>query len=228
MQVFNLGVPSYNTEDERLYLEESYDLYQPHLVFVQYMYGNDAHFKRRPRPETGLRRLPGVQALREIPPSSWAIGWLSRQEQRLRFLIQSRDGPTDEKELLQATTDRMLQTVYAPNAPGWVEVQEAMGGIVSFCRDRGIALVVGTFVDDMHLDPESRAILAPAFERIQKAMYARGVEHAIRLDEAYTEYVGREEVLWVRPDDVHWSPLAHELVAVFVADYVAEDGALPE
>ena len=221
VQVFNLGVPSYNTEDELLYLRESYDTYKPDLVILQYMYDNDSLFKPRPIPQVGWRHFALWQSLREIPPSSWAVHWIMRLVSRAQFALSTPPPPTDRHERLRAHTAEMLRTAYADDAPGWIEVQDAMKGIADFCHAHHVGLAMGIYLDDGDLDARSREIIEPAVDKIASAARARGIDHVLVLDAAWPDFAGHEAALWVTPYDMHWSPVAHQRVAALLSDYLS-------
>lgn len=220
VQVFNLGVPSYNTTDQAIYLEETFDRYQPDLVILQYMYSNDAVFKPRPAPRVGFRATWLWQALREIPPRSYAFTWVASRIKRLAFRFNDRDPVGDPLGALQAATEENLRRVYADDASGWVEARTSLRRIREFLDARSVPVVFTTHVHHVDMGAEFRALLAPVVSLLREAAREAGYEHFVLLDDAFRDLVGREIETFVRPTDPHWNALGHRRVARLLLDYL--------
>ena len=224
VQVFNLGVPSYNTMDQALFLEETFDLYKPHLVILQYMVNNDAVFKPRPSPPSGFRSSQWWRFLRDVPTRSFALAWTSHKIKQLLYNIQTEDAPP--LELLRSGVARRMQTEYGPNAKGWMEVQRAIGRIQRFLEKRNTPFVFAMNVNHMQLSAQAREILEPQIDLISETVRELGVSPALVIDDAFVGLAGRESELWVRPYDAHWNVLGHSLVAEFLFRHLSTNPQL--
>lgn len=225
VQVFNLGVPGYNTVDEALYLEEVFDTYRPDLVVLQYTQGNDAFVEPRPPVRTGLRSSRAWQALRELPPSSYVFTWTVRQVRRGHYLWTAQGQSDDPEQSFERELAR-LEASFAPDSPGWLASREALARMAGFCAGRGVPLVLVLYADANHLTAARRARLAPIAERITRAAHEAGIARVIPLEPAFVPYEGREVELRVRFDDGHWSALANRLVASEVAASLLREPAV--
>ena len=53
-----------------------------------------------------------------------------------------------------------------------------------------------------------------------------GGRRIVLLDDAFPGYAGREEDLYVRPNDPHWNDIGHDLAAAFLFDYLVANPEL--
>lgn len=225
VQVFNLGVPSYNTTDELIYLKEVFDLYKPHIVILQYMVMNDAICKPRPTPQLGIRRTKLWQALREIPMRSYAIAWIDRQIKLIIHRVDAGNVGLTPTQALREDVGRRLAHEYSDSAPGWQEAQTSLKQIVDYLQDRDAHFIFTMNVSHIYLADDQRVILKPLVTQITKALQEIGITSILVLDDAFRDYAGRERELFVRSDDAHWNAIGHDLVANLILERL-EQGAL--
>ncbi len=226
-QVFNLGVPDYNTVDEALLLEEMFEVYQPHLVILQFeMLGNDVVFKPRPEPQTGFRSSPLWQQLREIPGRSYALTWTTDRIYQVRFSLRRQSTSLDPLEKLRKSIAHRLEGEYAEGAIGWSAAQQAATQINNFLADRGVPFVFAISVNYTDMSEDAQQILQPLTDHVAGTIESLGISPVLIIDEAFAGYAGREPELFLGPDDDHWTVLGHSLVAEYLLSHLASDPQL--
>jgi hypothetical protein len=212
VQVFNFGIPSYNTAMEYRYMAERFAEFAPHLVMVQYTAENDSIDGGEP---SSIDRHLALRMLKDVARGSYSYEWLSRQWQTFKH---RRDVPTgDQKDhLLDAAAP-----LYADDYPGWVRAQQAFADFAAFCGEKRVPLLFAVYVNNSKLgasretDPMRRIT-----DKVMSSLEASGIEHVVLLDDAFRPYAGREPELWVTRDDRHFSKLAHELSAQVLFEYM--------
>lgn len=224
-QVFNLAVPSYNTMDQAIYLDEVFEIYKPDLVILQYMVNNDANPKQRPTAQRGFRNTRLWQSLREIPNSSYLLAWLNRNLSTLLFNVSS---ASSEESTFENQVTRLLESTYGSDAPGWIEVQSALERIQRNLDQQGVPLLFMMNVNHIYLEASERQILYPLIDRITRIVEDIGIKPVLIMDDAFPGLAGKEQELFVRPDDAHWSTDAHELLAIWLEDKLFELQLLEE
>jgi hypothetical protein len=212
VQVFNFSVPSYNTAMEYRYLQEAFDRFAPHLVVVQYTAENDAIDGGEP---SSINRLLPVRLLKDAARASYSYEWLSRKWQTIKHGRKVPDG--DQGLALLRSAD----SIYTDQYPGWVRTQAAFGDFARFCDERGVALLFAVFVNNMKIGAtRDEDPLYETTEKVLEALRKQAVEHVVLLDDAFRDFAGREPDLWVTAENRHFSPLAHELSARALLEYI--------
>ncbi|MEQ9449980.1 MAG: hypothetical protein RJQ07_00230 [Pseudomonadales bacterium] len=218
-QVFNFGVPNYNTVDEAIFLKEMFELYQPDFVILQFeMLGNDVAYKPHPLPQTGFRSTALWQQLRDIPRRSYVHYWTQRKTGELVFSYRRRHAPSDPLEKLQSSIEHRLHGEYAETAIGWLESQQALTQLNEFLAARKIPFMVAISVNFTDMSAEARNIIQPLTDQVSNKITGLGISPVVVIDEAFYGLAGRESELFLAPDDDHWTVFAHSQVADFLFD----------
>jgi hypothetical protein len=219
VQVFNFGIPSYNTVSEMLYLKDSYERFRPHLVIVEYTASNDTELKDPPGSAEGANQIAAVRRIKDLLRRLYSYNFLANKYYTLRYQIAYGQQIENAMEA-RVTHDERL---YEEDFQGWIEAKQAFREIVSFCDSKNVELVFAIVANTMQLaetfeDDPMHSIVT----RVVSAMEDAGARHIVMLDEAFRDYAGREALLHIRPDDAHFSPLANELVADALYRFVTE------
>ena len=151
-----------------------------------------------------------MRFLKDLLRYSYSYDWLAYRVQLLRHQWGLRDVEIDE-----ATTEASRRTLmYDEHARGWIECQRAIGVIADRARGRGAEVMFLVFANNVQLSASAEDdIWYPVLQRILLALDENGVHHRLVIDDVFRAHAGREQELWVRPDDSHFSVLAHELTA---------------
>ena len=208
VQVFNFGVPSYNTASEHQYLVEAFDRFSPNLVVVEFTASNDTIW------EGGLKSQSPAQVwLKDLIRWSYTYEWFSRKIHQLRYQM-SRDTKIGDREIFN-------QAVFADDYPGWRDAQNHITEMARFCRAKNVPLLFAIFANNGNLAPTAEGDrMYPVIQKIKVALRAAGVTHVVVFDDGFREYAGKEAALWVTPTDAHFSARAHELAANALLDHI--------
>ena len=83
IQLFNLGVPGYNTVFEYLYLKESYDIFRPHLIIFEFTTINDTTLSNPPGSIKDINKSPAVRWIKDVMRHLYSYDWIDRKSTRL-------------------------------------------------------------------------------------------------------------------------------------------------
>ncbi|MSO80695.1 MAG: hypothetical protein EXQ97_03485 [Alphaproteobacteria bacterium] len=139
-QVFNFGVPSYNTRMEYLQMRDVIDTYNLDVVILQYTVANDPVVMDQDELSGALNRRPVLRALKDFLRRFHLYHLAYRYYFILRRDSANAEGPAlDEFE----AGLRSHRAVYRPDAPGWREASAAFRDIATLTLAKGSALVLG-------------------------------------------------------------------------------------
>ena len=225
-QVFNFGVPSYNTRMEYLQMRDVIDTYKLDVVILQYTAANDAVVMDQDELSGALNRRPVLRALKDFFRHLHLYHLASRYYFVLRRDSANAEGPALDEFAAGLRSHRAL---YRPDAPGWREVSAAFRDIATLARTKGASLVLAIHSSTARI---TRNPADDPYREISEAVAAgasvAGIGHRLLLDDCLRGYADDPTVLWVRPDDSHFSPLAHREVARCLFDYLSTNRLVPE
>ncbi len=225
VQVFNLGVSSYNTISEYLYLLESYDKFLPHLVIFEFTSVNDTvidrHFLEGRRGMNGNFFLGMVKDyLRYL----YSYQWLAEKYYLVRYNLKYGLFFNKHPEVHLNARSCEEEQYYQDGYPGWLKTQGTFKKIAQFCQDKNIFLIFVIHANNVKLSPFLESDRAYAIiKKVTMSLRNSGIKHILILDELFRKYSGRESMLWVRANDSHFSPLAHQLVGEVLYQYILEN-----
>jgi lysophospholipase L1-like esterase len=191
-EMLNFGHGNYNTQQQLNLFKERGLKYNPDKVVVFYFI-NDA----------------------EVTPvrSSWL--WISRLRS-VTFLWSRMRGLLSNAAPGQ-TFESFYSDLYADDQPGFITVKESFLELKGICESRGMELQVVMI-------PELHNLVEYPF----KAEYAKVsdflTENEIPVIDLTESFAGYEDAvsLWVALDDAHPNALAHEMIAEYSRDFIAQ------
>jgi lysophospholipase L1-like esterase len=194
VEIINLGIGNYNTEQEtHLFIEKGLP-YRPDKVVLFYFI-NDAE----PTPKE----------------SHWSF--LEHSElisffwSRARGLISNLARSQNYRDYYASLYDRA--------APGWQAAKKSFLLLSQVCRDRGIELQV-VLLPELH---ELRDYpFKMEYAAVSDFLKANGIEH-LDLTPFFKDQAETSR-LWVAPDDAHPNAAAHRLIAQFSFDFIFPRG----
>lgn len=203
-EVLNLGVPGYNTVQERRMLEETGLAYAPDLILLTYVL-NDAD------DAVDAQGAIGRAADLAEPPALLAqtVGRFY-----LPQLVYSRRAQLGGEEDPAAK--------FADDQPGWQASRTALRDMAELARARGIPLVVAIFPTLVQLD--QRHPYTRLYQRIADTVREVG-GYPIQLLPGFLGQAARP--LWVGPADSHPNARAHAIMADAIEAGLREDQLLP-
>jgi lysophospholipase L1-like esterase len=210
VEVLNLGVPGYNTEQERHLLEETLPRYDPDIVVLGYVL-NDAE------PTTPLPPGPGVI-------HAGAVSWLWKDG---REVLRRRLGDAGRPpETARRQTSDYLEA-FAAESPGWRRSKAALADIAAACRRHRLALVLMIFPDfTLPFDASY------PYATIHETVAGWGRELEARTVDLWPVFRGEDHRAYMVPGDGHPNAAAHARVARALGDALvplvgaADGGAL--
>lgn len=191
VEVINVGIPGYNTEQEAFLLDELMPKYQPDRVVVGYVV-NDAE------PQGNVPQPPAV-TYRYV--QSWL--WEDARELLLR--------PSSHK---LATSVRYLDG-FQPASPKWRESKAALGRIALSCRRAGAPLLVLVLPDTTEPFDASYP-----YGSIHGQVLAWSRELGVPAVDLLDTFRGRNHVDYMVPADGHPNARAHDLIAAELRDWI--------
>jgi lysophospholipase L1-like esterase len=246
LEVVNLAVSGYGTDQELLKYLLKGSRYEQDAVVLGFYSGNDAlenaaaEFWNCPKPRivegrnglllTGVpvRRLEGWANNRIIPPTSRLYPW--RSASRLVWLLSERELPlswlaTDATAARRALADaRVFESIVAQPAQLAVDRMEVTTAIVEallgHLRARGIPLVL-VLIPSADLAGDAGATDADDYAKMRLWARDRNVPTVDFLAVAAASRHSTAELYW-NSIDGHWSPLGNDLAARAVAKRLAE------
>jgi len=242
IQVFNFGIPSYNTYHEFVYLKDSYNDFKPHLVLFEFTAGNDVSLADPPGGLKGINQLSVVRFLKDALRHLYSYDWLAGRYYTLRYKLLYR-AVNDEKNRKinnignnTETSDKKInarlkhdELLYDESYKGWQETQKVFKSIADFCRRKNIPVIFAIYTNNINLSTSLESdFMYPIVNKIKDSLRINGIDHIVLLDDAFRGYAGREKELWVRPDNSHFSSLAHKLAGEQLSQYIIENNIIEE
>lgn len=220
IQVFNLGVPSYNTVQEYRYMTQSYSTFKPDMIILEFSAGNDA--LTLADIGSGVNKHRILRGIKDVLRNLYAYDFMATKLYRFiynRKLLRYRD-PYQGRF---AVDNLCYQESYA----GWIEAQKAFLDIKHFCARNNIILIFAIFANNIKVSPIfEEDLMYLIIEKVKTALQDIGAKHVLIIDDAFREYAGKERLLWATPVDSHLSELAHELVAEQILKYIDKHNLL--
>jgi len=221
-EVLNFGVCGYNTEQEKILLEEKVLAFDPDLVIVG-LVTNDIMLPASPLALYFANRHDSIELdrirkaermlLRHLPRQAEEIlpPWLSWS--RLACVLSQRIEDTRRGDLIAN---------YYDDEEMWGALRFAMGDVKSLLKRRGIPLFVALFPEDLR--ELSRSTRISIHEKLRSALGALEVPFIDLLDRYRREPA---EKIIIDPIDSHPSRYGHAIAARAIADALAESELLP-
>ncbi len=226
-QVFNFGVSGYNTVAEYHYLLESYDLFRPHLVIFQFTTINDTVIGMDPPGSMKwVNKFSIITRAKDFLRYSYSYQWIAERYYRLCYDLKYGLLFGSQKGQGANLTARLgyEQQYYQDDYPGWIEAQEAFQHIAHFCQSKNVPVIFAIYANNIHLSASRESDrMYPVIKKVTTALRNLGIQHILILDEAFRQYSGQETMLWVSPDDSHFSPLAHQLAGEALYQYIQKE-----
>lgn len=220
VQVFNFGVPSYNTVHEYRYMRESFDAFRPRMVILEFTAQNDT--AQAADECAGINRYRMVRWLKDVLRNLYSYDFLAS---RFYDLLYERSAKQhNDRYKARLSHDELY---YQDDYEGWIEAKKTFAQIKQFCDSKNIVLVFAVFANNIALAPRPEAdLMYPVVKKSVAAMRNAGIENIVVLDDAFRKYAGKEKLLWVTPADSHFSCLAHRLAAEEIVKYVYKKGLI--
>jgi lysophospholipase L1-like esterase len=190
IQVFNFGVPSYNTINEYIYLKDSYQKYKPDLVILQYTAEDDSISSHK-------KQYKFISFIKDI----------AQQFYIYQFLV------SNIYSLMDYSTDHKSSNIYSNDNEGWLETQKAFKDIKQFAEENNFQLLFALYVNK-YKDPIVR--------KIKNAVKNAQIDNVVLIDNFFHEVKEKEQLLWLKSDDHHFSKLAHQLTAKGIYQYLID------
>ncbi|MDN5215965.1 SGNH/GDSL hydrolase family protein [Fulvivirgaceae bacterium BMA12] len=217
VQVFNFGIPSYNTVQEELYLKEVYDQYLPDVVIFMFYAGNDTNLLEPVNSMSGINSYALIRASKDIMRRLYAYNWLARRYYSMIYMLKyGGEGKNDLEARINHDSN-----LFSDDFEGWQETQRSFKRIVEFCKAKKVKLGFAIIANHTKLgrsydeDPMKSIV-----EKIYHALSEADVKFIIRADEAYREFTNQEHKLWVKPKDTHFSKMANKKLGDFLYPWV--------
>ncbi len=203
VEMINTGHGNYNTvQQANLYFEKG-QLYSPDKV-VMFYFINDA----------------------EVTPVQSDYQWLANSRaitffwSRLRGLFSRADQGQ--------TFEGFYSALYADDQPGWIASQEAFVELRDVLKEQGVEFQV-VMIPELH--EVQNYPFADVYDKVYNFLVSEGID-TLDLRDDFSTYTGDPVTLWVALDDAHPSPLAHQMIADYSYDFIAqgiiENDASPE
>jgi hypothetical protein len=222
VQVFNFGVPSYNTVHEYRYMRESFDIFKPRMVIVEFTAQNDTAMAADEC--AGINKYKIVRWFKDAFRNLYSYDFLAA---RFYGLLYERSAKQyNNKYQARLSRDDLY---YQDDYEGWIEAKKTFGQMKQFCDSKNIILVFAVFANNIELAPKPEDdLMYPIVKKSITAMRDAGIENIVVLDDAFRKYTGKEKLLWVTPTDSHFSCLAHRLTAKEIVKYIYQKGLIAE
>lgn len=219
IQLFNMGIGSYNTVQEYYYLTESYDRLMPHMVIFEYTAGNDSCLTN-PGNTSDINRIAAIRWVKDILRNLYSYNFLAAEYYALLYKAKQ-ERKYDNEYIARLKNDELL---FAENFRGWIENKEVFRDIIKFCKNKNITLIFAVYANNFMLSPSlDKDPYYFIINKIMNAMNQAGAQHTILLDDSFREYAGNEKELWVTPTNHHFSLLANSLAADTMFQYICEN-----
>jgi hypothetical protein len=211
VEVLNFATPGLNTVAEASLMHDVYDRFSPQLIIFQYTLADDAV----PMIESRSNRFGWVRVLKDLLRRFYAYDYLAGRYYALRN--PATNTPSDGSAASAGW--------YGSAAPGWRECQAAFRDIATFARAHHAEVVFALVAYEGIVAPSrDRDPSRPTIAKVEAALDATGIRHHLVLDDALREYAGKEAQLMVKPGDHHLNVAGHEKLAMFLRDYLLQDG----
>jgi len=126
IQVFNFGVPSYNTIYEYLYLKDSYQKYKPNLVILQYTAEDDSISSHK-------NQYQFISFIKDI----------AQQFYIYQFFV------SNIYSLMDSSTAHKSSNIYSNDNEGWLETQKTFKDIKQFAKENNFQLLFALYVNKL-------------------------------------------------------------------------------
>lgn len=220
VEVFNFGIPSYNTVQEYRYMVESYDTFKPAVIIVEFSAQNDTKKVELPQPGCRAGRVPPFA--KDMLRNLYSYNFLAEKFYRLQYKIRTRHYSDAYQERFHYDNIQ-----YQDDYEGWVECKKAFRSISDFCAEKGITLVFAISANAFKISPTPEDdILYPIVKKVKAALKEAGVKHILVLDDAVRGYAGKERLLWVTPTDGHFNETGHDLAGKYIYQYIIDNGII--
>jgi len=225
VHIYNLGVESYNTVAEFRYLKDVFDRLKPHLVIFEFTAGNDTILT-----ELGLsvNQFAPIRWIKDILRHLYSYDWLASKFYSIiyRFYMPAQaTGDSDQQLIQRLSWDNAL---FDESFKGWQECKRAFEDIAQFGRAKSVPIIFALQVNNIKLTTKEKDDpWYPVVRKLREALAEAGIEKVVLIDEAFRSYAGREQKLWIRPQDSHFSVLAHELTAELLYEKMTSFGWWP-
>ena len=219
IQLFNMGIGSYNTVQEYYYLKESHDRFIPHMVIFEYTAGNDSCLTN-PGHTSDINKIAAIRWGKDILRNLHSYNFLAAEYYALLYKAKQ-ERKYENEYIARLKNDELL---FAENFKGWIENKKAFRDIATFCKNKNITLIFAVYANNFMLSPSlDKDPYYLIINKIINALKQAGVQHIILLDDSFREYAGNEKKLWVTPTNHHFSLLANKLAADTIFQYICEN-----
>ena len=229
VQVFNLGVNSYNTVNEFNYLKEVYNDLKPQMVIIEFSIGNDTGLTIPSGSPNNINKIKFIRTIKDIGRHLYSYQWLATKYYNFQYDYMGWffgfGAHSEEEEIPNDMYEKLLfdyLKLYNDDFQGWIDAQQAFSDIDRFCKDKDITLLFAISADNKSLSSKFETdLMYPIFSKVFNALENKNINNILLLDESFRNYSGKEkEYLWVRPNDSHYSVLAHKLAGKGLFDYI--------
>jgi hypothetical protein len=199
VEVLNLGVPGYNTEQEAHLLGRVLSRFHPGLVVLDYTM-NDAE------PQISVPAPPDLTY-------RYATSWLWED---VNDLLRTRLGraAADSKKLVPSTD---YQKGFEPDSPKWRDSRAALERMVTLSRTEGVPFLLLILPDFTQPFDSSYP-----FERIHQTVAGWAASFGVDCIDLLGEFRGADHRHYMVAGDGHPNALAHEKTAQVLARYVLQ------
>tara|TARA_B100000686_G_scaffold158840_1_gene166476 strand:- start:1765 stop:2883 length:1119 start_codon:yes stop_codon:yes gene_type:complete len=231
VQVFNLGVNSYNTVTEYYYLKEIYDVLKPQMVIIEFSIGNDTGLTKPPGGLKNINKIKFVRIIKDIARHLYSYHWLAAKYYNFQYAYMGWffgfGAHSKEKELSNDPHQKLLLdylNLYNDSFQGWIDAQQAFTDIDRFCKEKNITLLFAISTSNISLSSKLETdALYPIVKKVFNSLENKNINNILLLNESFRYYSGKKiQYLWVRPDDSHYSVLAHKLAGKGLFDYIID------
>jgi hypothetical protein len=224
IEVWNLGVPGYNTVQEVETFASKSEALQPDLVIINYV-NNDMD-------------LPNFLA---APPDLWTIrkSYLAELAERRLALLRGKNvlpmglfglDPDEETKRYLFDPTRIPERYRA--LAGWDHMESAFDRLADLARARSIPVLLLFNMDDYtHRLAGKTPDVRPRSVRELAAHCASKGYVVVDPQDRVTQYLEAHgldsSAIWLSPSDSHTNPLRHRLVAEELADAITRSRLIP-
>ena len=222
VQVFNFGIPSYNTVHEFRYMKEALPLFKPNMIIVEFTAQNDTLMTGDELSAVNKSFL--VRLCKDILRHLYSYDFLAARVYGIKHNLTStiRENKNEAKSFID-------NYQYQDDFQGWIEAKKAFGDIKALCDSNHIMLLFTIFANNNALSPDpEHDIMLSMVSKVATVLKEIGINHIVVMDDAFRQYAGQERQLWVNPQDLHFSELAHKLAANQLSDYIQVNKLIPK
>jgi hypothetical protein len=216
VQVFNMGIPSYNTVCEYRYMRDSYSVFRPDMIILEFTADNDTIFIADSTSD--VNAIGMVRRVKDFIRNLYSYDFLASRFYRLLQRLDS----IKHKDQVQARV-ASENDYFRDDYEGWIKAKEAFADIKRFCDERRILLVVAIYANSVKLSKDRESDVSfPIVQKVTGELKRLNIDNIILIDDAFRGYAGNEKALWVSAADGHFSELANSLAADLISDYIVK------